>query len=76
MTALRVLVESAAYSCPIGLPSQTQIITNSCASQQLPPQPLACAHHNGIARQNATFTPSVMLRPLSGAAVLMNEVCA
>ena len=44
-------------------------------SQQRPPPPLARSHH-GINRQNATFTPSVMLRPISGAAVLMNEVCA
>ena len=76
MTALRVLVESAAYSCPIGLPSQTQIITNSCASQQRPPPPLARSHHNGVARQNATLTPTVTLRPIKGAAFLMNEVCA
>lgn len=26
--------------------------------------------------QNATFTPTLMLRPISGAADLMNEVCA
>ncbi len=34
------------------------------------PRPAACAQ-----RQNAIFTPSVMLRPISGAALLMNEVC-
>ena len=41
-----------------------------------PSPALAHARHDGIARQNATFTPSVMLRPISGAAFLMNEVCA
>ena len=41
-----------------------------------PSPALAHARHDGINRQNATFTPSVMLRPISGAAVLMNEVCA
>ena len=41
-----------------------------------PSPALAHARHAGINRQNATFTPSVMLRPISGAAVLMNEVCA
>lgn len=31
--------------------------------------------YNALAHQNAIFTPSVMLRPISGAALLMNEVC-
>lgn len=30
----------------------------------------------GFRHQNATFTPTVMLRPIRGAAFLMNEVCA
>ena len=45
-------------------------------SQQRPPPPLARSHHDGITRQNATLTPTVTLRPIKGAAVLMNEVCA
>ena len=45
-------------------------------SQQRPPPPLARSHHDGIARQNATLTPTVTLRPIKGAAVLMKDVCA
>ena len=45
-------------------------------SQQRPPPPLARSHQDGITRQNATLTPTVTLRPIKGAAVLMNEVCA
>ena len=49
---------------------------NGFTSQQRPPPPLARSYHNGITRQNATLTPTVTLRPIKGAAVLMNEVCA
>ena len=45
-------------------------------SQQRPPPPLARSHHDGITRQNATLTPTVTLRPIKGAAVLMKEVWA
>lgn len=44
-----------------------------CASQQRPPSPLARAHHDGIARQEATRTPTVILW---GAAILIKEVRA
>ena len=63
-------------SDPIGLPNPPQIVFTGCASQQRPPPPLARSHHDGIARQNATLTPTVTLRPIKGAAFLMNEVWA
>ena len=50
--------------------------SRKCASQQRPPPALARSHHDGITRQNATFTPTVTLRPIKGAAVLMKQVCA
>ena len=43
---------------------------------QRPPPPLARSHQDGITRQNATLTPTVTLRPIKGAAVLMKDVCA
>jgi hypothetical protein len=46
-----------------------------CANQQGPPLPLARSHHDGITRRNATLTPTVALRPIKGAAVLMKKVC-
>ncbi len=52
------------------------LVQPNSASQQRPPPPLARSHHDGFTRQNATFTPTVRLRPINGAAFLMNEVCA
>ena len=46
------------------------------ASQQRPPPLLARSNHDGITRQNATFTPTVKFRPINGAAFLMKLVCA
>ena len=45
------------------------------AIQQRHPAPLARSHHDGITRQNATLSPTVTLRPIKGAAVLMKGVC-
>lgn len=63
-------------SGPIGLPNHPQIFINGSTSQRRPPPPLARSHHDGITRQNATLTPTVTLRPIKGAAFLMNEVWA
>lgn len=43
------------------------------ANPPLPARLSTSAHQRP---QNATFTPTVKFRPISGAAVLMNEVCA
>jgi len=38
-----------------------------------PSPALARSYHDGITRQSATFTPTVALRPIKGAAVLMKK---
>ena len=58
----------------IGLPNHPQIFINGSTSQRRPPPPLTRSHQDSITRQNATLTPTVTLRPIKGAAVLMNEV--
>jgi hypothetical protein len=50
---------------------------HACAGPKPSPPHQGLVHATGPGLHlNATFTPTVMLRPISGAAVLMNEVWA
>lgn len=49
--------------------------SESVQASNAPPRPLARSHHEGITRQNGTRTPTITLRTIKGAAVLMKQVC-